>query len=56
MFISHLLFLQIVVGSIRDPKVGVIYDPKSLIQAVADLIDRYMKSQVDLGKAKSFAI
>ncbi|XP_028782238.1 uncharacterized protein YNL011C isoform X1 [Neltuma alba] len=45
----------IVVDSIRDPNVGVIYDPKSLIQALADLIGRYMKSQVTLGQAKSFA-
>jgi hypothetical protein len=39
--------LQIVVDSLLDPKVGIIYDPKSLIRALADLIERYMKSQVN---------
>ncbi|CAJ1961892.1 unnamed protein product [Sphenostylis stenocarpa] len=37
----------IVVDSLRDPKVGIIYDPTSLIGSLADLIDRYMKSQVN---------
>jgi hypothetical protein len=45
--IVQLLFLQIVVDSLLDPKVGIIYDPKSLIRALADLIERYMKSQVN---------
>jgi cathepsin L len=43
----QLLFLQIVVDSLLDPKVGIIYDPKSLIRALAELIERYMKSQVN---------
>lgn len=38
------MFLQIVVDSIRDPKVGVIFDPKSLIQAIADLVSKYMST------------
>ncbi|KHN08446.1 Hypothetical protein glysoja_014211 [Glycine soja] len=37
----------IVVDSLRDPKVGIIYDPRSLIRSLVDLIDRYMKSQVN---------
>ncbi|XP_058763957.1 uncharacterized protein YNL011C-like [Vicia villosa] len=41
------IFDVIVVDSILDPKVGIIYDPKSLIRALADLIERYMKSQVN---------
>ncbi|QHN81060.1 uncharacterized protein DS421_20g683610 [Arachis hypogaea] len=40
------IFDVIVVDSLRDSKVGIIYDPKSLIRALADLIDRYMKSRV----------
>ncbi|MED6195226.1 hypothetical protein PIB30_035923 [Stylosanthes scabra] len=40
------IFDVIVVDSLRDPKVGIIYDPKSLIRALADLIDRYIKSRV----------
>lgn len=47
MIILQFLFLQIVVDSLRDPKLGIIYDPKSLIRALADLIDRYMKLQVN---------
>lgn len=31
---------QIVVDSIRDPKAGVVFDPKSLIQALAGVIGR----------------
>lgn len=34
--------LQILVNSIHDPKVGVIFDPKSLIDALAEVIGRYM--------------
>ncbi|KAK7302928.1 hypothetical protein RJT34_13825 [Clitoria ternatea] len=41
------IFDVIVVDSLRDPKVGIIYDPKSLIRSLADLIERYMKSQVN---------
>ncbi|XP_027932261.1 uncharacterized protein YNL011C isoform X2 [Vigna unguiculata] len=41
------IFDVIVVDSIRDPKVGIIYDPSSLIRSLADLTDRYMKSQVN---------
>lgn len=49
LFMTILLFLnlQIVVDSLRDPKVGIIYDPRSLIRSLVDLIDRYMKSQVN---------
>ncbi|XP_024025640.1 uncharacterized protein YNL011C [Morus notabilis] len=32
----------ILVNSIHDPKVGVIFDPKSLIDALAEVIGRYM--------------
>ncbi|XP_004485886.1 uncharacterized protein YNL011C [Cicer arietinum] len=38
------IFDVIVVDSLLDPKVGIVYDPKSLIRALADLIERYMKS------------
>ncbi|KAK7306555.1 hypothetical protein VNO77_44503 [Canavalia gladiata] len=41
------IFDVIVVDSLRDPKVGIIYDPKSLITSLANLIDRYMTSRVD---------
>ncbi|XP_014518764.1 uncharacterized protein YNL011C isoform X1 [Vigna radiata var. radiata] len=41
------IFDVILVDSIRDPKVGIIYDPSSLIRSLADLTDRYMKSQVN---------
>ncbi|KAK7246371.1 hypothetical protein RIF29_41239 [Crotalaria pallida] len=41
------IFDVIVVDSLHDPKVGIIYDPKSLIRALADIIDRYMKTQVN---------
>ncbi|XP_061362030.1 uncharacterized protein YNL011C [Gastrolobium bilobum] len=41
------IFDVIVVDSLRDPKVGIIYDPKSLIKALADLINRYMKLQIN---------
>lgn len=44
---SQGIFDVIVVDSLSDPKVGIIYDPKSLIRTLADLIDRYMKSQVN---------
>ncbi|XLT08809.1 hypothetical protein HN51_054602 [Arachis hypogaea] len=39
------IFDVIVVDSLRDFKVGIIYNPKLLIRALADLIDRYMKSK-----------
>ncbi|KAJ4980591.1 hypothetical protein NE237_031428 [Protea cynaroides] len=35
------IFHVIMVDSIRDPKVGIIFDPKSLIQALANLIDEH---------------
>ncbi|XP_068324595.1 uncharacterized protein YNL011C isoform X5 [Pyrus communis] len=35
------IFNVIVVDSIRDPKAGVVFDPKSLIQALAGVIGRY---------------
>ncbi|XP_027356503.1 uncharacterized protein YNL011C [Abrus precatorius] len=41
------IFDVMVVDSVRDPKVGTIFDPKSLIRSLADLIDRCMKSQVN---------
>ncbi|KAK7412440.1 hypothetical protein VNO78_03901 [Psophocarpus tetragonolobus] len=41
------IFDVIVADSLRDPKVGIIYDPRSLIRCLADLIDRYVKSQVN---------
>ncbi|KAK7332035.1 hypothetical protein VNO80_28781 [Phaseolus coccineus] len=40
------IFDVIVVDSLRDPKVGIIYDPSSLIGSLADLTHKYMKSQV----------
>ncbi|KAL2340562.1 hypothetical protein Fmac_008502 [Flemingia macrophylla] len=40
------IFDVIVIDSLRDPKVGIIYNPRSLIRSLADLIDRCMKSQV----------
>ncbi|KAF7803343.1 maternal effect embryo arrest 18 protein [Senna tora] len=43
---SQGIYEVIVVDSIRDPKVGIIYDLKSLIQALADLLSSYLKSQV----------
>lgn len=44
---SQGIFDVIVVDSLLDPKVGIIYDPKSLIRALADLIERYIKSHVN---------
>ncbi|OIW13716.1 hypothetical protein TanjilG_08058 [Lupinus angustifolius] len=41
------IFDVIVVDSLCDSKVGIIYDPKSLIRALADLIDRYVKTRVN---------
>ncbi|KAM7255308.1 hypothetical protein ACFE04_020549 [Oxalis oulophora] len=37
----------IVVDSARDPKLGIIFDPRSLIQALADLIHRYNRAKVN---------
>ncbi|KAJ7947074.1 Maternal effect embryo arrest 18 protein [Quillaja saponaria] len=39
------IFDVVVVDSINDPKVGIIYDPKSLIEALGNLIGRYMSSR-----------
>lgn len=39
-------FLQIVVDSVRDSKVGVVFDPKSLIETLAKLIARYTRSHI----------
>ncbi|KAL6206686.1 hypothetical protein ACLB2K_023933 [Fragaria x ananassa] len=36
------VFEVIAVDSVHDPKVGVVFDPKSLIQALDDLIGRHM--------------
>ncbi|KAJ8761116.1 hypothetical protein K2173_000795 [Erythroxylum novogranatense] len=38
----------IVVDSIHDPKVGIVFDPRSLINTMAGLIDRYMSSSEEL--------
>lgn len=38
--------LQIFVDSIHDPKVGVIFDPKSLIQALADVVGKHLSANV----------
>lgn len=46
LFITKCFLLQITVHSICDPKVGIIFDPKSLIQAIADLLGRHMKTTV----------
>ncbi|MCL7035605.1 hypothetical protein MKW94_011636 [Papaver nudicaule] len=35
------IFRVVIVDSIHDPKVGIIFNPKSLIQALADLITEY---------------
>ncbi|XP_052291430.1 uncharacterized protein YNL011C isoform X1 [Citrus sinensis] len=43
---SQGIFDVITVHSICDPKVGIIFDPKSLIQAIADLLGRHMKTTV----------
>ncbi|CAI0444885.1 unnamed protein product [Linum tenue] len=40
------IFDVIVVDSVEDPKVGIIFDPASLINALADLIGRHMSSIV----------
>ncbi|XP_024199584.1 uncharacterized protein YNL011C isoform X1 [Rosa chinensis] len=40
------IFEVIVVDSVHDPKVGVVFDPKSLIQALDDLIGRHMPTNV----------
>ncbi|KAL5772254.1 hypothetical protein ACOSQ2_012178 [Xanthoceras sorbifolium] len=43
---SQGIFDVVTVDSIHDPKVGIIFDPQSLIQAIADLIGRYMSTNV----------
>ena len=43
---TRVIFLQIAVDSVHDPKVGVVFDPKSLIQALVDLIGRHMTTNV----------
>ncbi|XP_050367904.1 uncharacterized protein YNL011C [Argentina anserina] len=40
------IFEVIVVDSVHDPKVGLVFDPKSLIQALDDLIGRHMSTSV----------
>ncbi|KAL5997919.1 hypothetical protein ACLOJK_008853 [Asimina triloba] len=37
----------IAVDTIHDPNVGIIYDPKSLIQALADLINEFTNTHAD---------
>ncbi|PRQ29123.1 hypothetical protein RchiOBHm_Chr5g0010491 [Rosa chinensis] len=37
---------KIVVDSVHDPKVVVVFDPKSLIQALDDLVGRHMTTNV----------
>lgn len=43
---ESMIILQIVVDALIDPKVVIRYDPKSLVRDLADLIERYTKSQV----------
>lgn len=43
---NYLFILQINVDSIHDPKVGVIFDPKSLIQSLADVVATHMSTNV----------
>lgn len=40
------LTLQILVNSIHDPKVGIIFDPKSLIEALSNVVGRYMSANI----------
>lgn len=40
------LTLQILVNSIRDPKVGIIFDPKSLIEALSNVVGGYMSANI----------
>lgn len=40
------IFDVILVDSIHDPKVGVIFDPKSLIQSLADVVGTHMSTKV----------
>ncbi|XP_021811491.1 uncharacterized protein YNL011C isoform X2 [Prunus avium] len=40
------IFNVIVVDSIHDPKAGVVFDPKSLIQALVDVIGRYTSTNL----------
>ncbi|KAF8413767.1 hypothetical protein HHK36_001760 [Tetracentron sinense] len=40
------IFHVITVDSMHDPKVGIIFDPKSLIQALADLISEYTSTHI----------
>ncbi|TXG47556.1 hypothetical protein EZV62_026850 [Acer yangbiense] len=43
---SQGIFDVVTVDSIHDPKVGIIFDPQSLRQAIADLVGRYMSTNV----------
>ena len=43
---NYLFILQINVDSIQDPKVGVTFDPKSLIQSLADVVATHMSTNV----------
>lgn len=43
---NYLFILQINVDSIHDPKVGVTFDPKSLIQSLADVVATHMSTNV----------
>ncbi|KAK2642406.1 hypothetical protein Ddye_024169 [Dipteronia dyeriana] len=43
---NQMCILQVTVDSIHDPKVGIIFDPQSLIQAILDLVGRYMSTNV----------
>ncbi|XP_044496363.1 uncharacterized protein YNL011C isoform X2 [Mangifera indica] len=49
---SQGIFDVIVVDSGRDPKVGVIFDPKSLIQAIADLLINYVRTNATKARTK----
>ncbi|KAK0578864.1 hypothetical protein LWI29_017481 [Acer saccharum] len=44
--VSQGIFDVVTVDSIQDPKVGIIFDPQSLRQAIADLVGRYMSTNV----------
>lgn len=39
-FLEFVLVLQITVETVNDPKAGVIFDPRSLIQTLADLLSK----------------
>ncbi|XP_022720409.1 gluconeogenesis factor isoform X2 [Durio zibethinus] len=42
---SQGIFDVVIVDSIRDPKVGIIFDPVSLINALGNVVSRYMRTK-----------